>query len=1533
MKFPFLKKKSSSNKKQQPIVITPHPIQLPIVPSPFTIPEILERIFSYVDEFTMRRTVIFVCRLWFQMNQHLILRELVWDTHVPVNDLEKTLSKLADSSRLMWFCDWGMPENASWDKLIRALLHSQSPPSLPHAPAMQGQYRKCLLRELELRAIKFKVDSLFTTIPFPPTLTSFKFSIQHSNCDFYLGLFLETCPLLEEFHGEVKEGCLSLIGSLVPSDVGESNQRRFLPLRTLILRNAIFNQPSLKALLLVTPRIQELKLIGIRSRGILIEQGNMNNNNYSRTDLVQHIQSLPIMLRSFHYSLFDQNNDEPGIDEMLTTLSPLETGRSLWTFGLTPSMMRKLDEGANFVTTLELYWRQSDDCNSSSWLLHRFMCYSPHLLHVKTSNVAFQFEHMDLHRRAPITWSSDSRVIEAGVWACKNLRTLHLELHGHGHSQLMEPITSRIVFSYISTVCPRLQELQLVVPAVCMNQHGPFFNQLNMRLEGGFVLLTRLKDLERLRINFTDPVDNNIAHINWMIPSGRTDEFRTKRQGIMKNWSTIREEQLKLKEPSEITRLSLMDKDVIRWRDLDTTAKRELWRLGLLLEVRKVVEQLDKDNIECWPLLYKVSLSGGFGQGPETCSAFCSYTPKNLLLTVTAIPTYHRHLYYCYYTLQTLTQDMQQQQQHMKQLQQHDLTLDSYTQPQSTTTDVYSTISNVVNIDAIELEKENIQPLRQGRSAQVLTRLFTTQHDDRAQQQAAMHGRFQEELAHLDELEDPLDVYSRYVKWMVENYPQSAGQGYDSQLTPILERALADFKDEQRYKNDTRFVKLLIIYSEKITNPVELFNFMEANGIGSEISMYYEEFADFLESREEFDRAREVFVTGIGRRARPLGRLKKQYEDFERRAQNFIEEQESESIQSARSGSALQEPSHNQQSSTSSMSGESQRRVLGIKVSGTRSIHPNTSTQGHIPIGQERSDSSMINSGIRSTVSSGQARSMAKLQIYSDQTSQSLGPSKSKAVPKQPTLQNSTSWKEFGTEQVRRKENMQEATSWKGATLTSKDTIPRRLHPKLEIYRDPETTSPSKESKPLPTSASSIENSTNGPILSSSIPSTMSALNNARLNVLRESTSSLVQPKSTRSIDEIKYPLTFNVNGKPERLMIDLKDIYFGGDEFCVEELRAKCTKYFWKPTHNPDPDTNNNMLSSLLHSSPSPLMHSPAKHRHDDPGSNSGFEKRSQKRVQTEQDRDCSLTLFKTHAPLLPVKELLPQNLGDEEEHFFRSKRRLTSSPTLNTKYASEEMNKIFSDRSRSRKSIDSEWSAEDTRDVGQNELDNFTMAYSIPALPLFSREHLDRDVTSEFEDDDDQDDRTGSFIKKLENGYASTITQDIAELKRRYAEESAISNNSHSSQGRQLSLHDLKGKRISSTFAPFETTESDITITIRKWAQQKEEQHQLRQQELEHQQHRQNMKNDDNNQGTNAFRYMRSSFGRVSTGKSSWDQRRNGKDSSNYNAIERSSQDDDESPLSIFKDSARGVSGGKSVPMLDDETPPVHLHKEDLV
>ncbi|KAI8599744.1 Mad3/BUB1 homology region 1-domain-containing protein [Dissophora ornata] len=339
----------------------------------------------------------------------------------------------------------------------------------------------------------------------------------------------------------------------------------------------------------------------------------------------------------------------------------------------------------------------------------------------------------------------------------------------------------------------------------------------------------------------------------------------------------------------------------------------------------------------------------------------------------------------------------------------------------------------VVDIDAIELEKENIQPIRQGRSAQALTRLFASQPEERAQELARQRQEFDDQLERIDQAADPLDVYSRYVSWTTRNYPQSSGQGHHSRLLPLLEQAIKQFQDKTSYKNDPRFVKMLILYSEMVDLPEDVFNFMETKSIGIEIASYYEAYAEYLETNEDFDKARDIYLLGINRTARPQGLLRSRLHEFQHRVQIHQEKLENEAFE-ASSTSATAEPTN--------------RRVLGAKISRSESVHSNVTAQGHVTLGSGASSSSMAST--RPSSSSTQQRPNARLTVYSD-SNQSVPPS-SRTKQKQ----ENASWKDLGTQQVCRKENIREPTSWEGARLTAKDSFARRPHPKLEVFKDPD---------------------------------------------------------------------------------------------------------------------------------------------------------------------------------------------------------------------------------------------------------------------------------------------------------------------------------------------------------------------------------------------------------------------------------------------------------------------------------------------
>src|ERR1700761_8809433 len=113
---------------------------------------------------------------------------------------------------------------------------------------------------------------------------------------------------------------------------------------------------------------------------------------------------------------------------------------------------------------------------------------------------------------------------------------------------------------------------------------------------------------------------------------------------------------------------------------------------------------------------------------------------------------------------------------------------------------------NAVDADLILQHKENIQPLASGRRAAALAGLSATpKHKDT--RLATERAQLEEDVRFaMDEDDDPLNAWLRYVDWTVENYPQ--GVSAESGLLELLERATRELAHDPRYKNDMRYLKL-----------------------------------------------------------------------------------------------------------------------------------------------------------------------------------------------------------------------------------------------------------------------------------------------------------------------------------------------------------------------------------------------------------------------------------------------------------------------------------------------------------------------------------------------------------------------------------------------------------------------------------------------------------------------------------------------------------------------------------------------------
>ncbi|KAJ2840465.1 protein kinase, partial [Coemansia sp. 'formosensis'] len=246
----------------------------------------------------------------------------------------------------------------------------------------------------------------------------------------------------------------------------------------------------------------------------------------------------------------------------------------------------------------------------------------------------------------------------------------------------------------------------------------------------------------------------------------------------------------------------------------------------------------------------------------------------------------------------------------------------------------------------------------------------------------------------------PLDVHFRYIQWLIEVFPQAAGH---QAVIRVVERPIRLFREQERYRNDPRYLKMWVWYCGLIYEGQEaVFQHLLAQRIGDSLALLYEEYGKLLEGRGNVRKADEVYQLGIARKAQPLARLERRYEEFQRRVMANAMRKEKE---------PAAEPPEAE---------NAQRTMLGTKRTGAsvRSAPANT-----LPSSQ------------RGVASDG-VRVNSRIAVYTDPEGTA---SASKGPP--------TTWRDVGSDEGRRKENLREASTWRGQTLEQ-----CRVHPPAEKF-------------------------------------------------------------------------------------------------------------------------------------------------------------------------------------------------------------------------------------------------------------------------------------------------------------------------------------------------------------------------------------------------------------------------------------------------------------------------------------------------
>lgn len=183
-----------------------------------------------------------------------------------------------------------------------------------------------------------------------------------------------------------------------------------------------------------------------------------------------------------------------------------------------------------------------------------------------------------------------------------------------------------------------------------------------------------------------------------------------------------------------------------------------------------------------------------------------------------------------------------------------------------------------------ELCKENIQPLKRGRAISALHQALSLQQEGSSTATNQHKQAFESELRIYDG-EDPLDVWDRYIKWTEQTFPQG---GKESNLNVLLERAVMRFTEENKYHNDVRYVDLWIKFAEHCHEPLDIYRYMQAQGIGTMQASYYIAWSEEYEKQGNSRKADTVYQEGLRCGAEPREKLRQFHKALQARVSRQV---------------------------------------------------------------------------------------------------------------------------------------------------------------------------------------------------------------------------------------------------------------------------------------------------------------------------------------------------------------------------------------------------------------------------------------------------------------------------------------------------------------------------------------------------------------------------------------------------------------------------------------------------------------------
>ena len=153
--------------------------------------------------------------------------------------------------------------------------------------------------------------------------------------------------------------------------------------------------------------------------------------------------------------------------------------------------------------------------------------------------------------------------------------------------------------------------------------------------------------------------------------------------------------------------------------------------------------------------------------------------------------------------------------------------------------------------------KENIKPKREGRNISTIT--TTPKGTPLIAKIQEQQAKFEQEIKEYSG-DDELEVWMRYVNYMEDAYPEG---DYLSSVGVLQFRLIKRFQDEERYKQDSRLLKIFLSLAHRSTHATEVFSYCYHHQIVTRFSTFWLQWLNSYIYLQKYDRALKICEQAI----------------------------------------------------------------------------------------------------------------------------------------------------------------------------------------------------------------------------------------------------------------------------------------------------------------------------------------------------------------------------------------------------------------------------------------------------------------------------------------------------------------------------------------------------------------------------------------------------------------------------------------------------------------------------------------------